>query len=193
MTGAILSGGLSTRMGQPKEGILLSDGRPMIAHVMAPLLEVCEKIVIIGNCRGVNLPSLPQLIALPDEAPGMGPLYAIATLLKSEIDLHGYMVTACDQPFLTAALLRRLIRAESIGPCIFQRSVSTMLTPLPGYYPACWLPEIQKQLLLGERSLCRAIQNSTPSFLPLSDTEEPLLRNINTPDDLKGIYAAFSQ
>ena len=39
-TGAILAGGLSKRMGSPKEGVQLWDSRPMIEHV----IETLEKV-----------------------------------------------------------------------------------------------------------------------------------------------------
>ncbi|MEK7702527.1 MAG: molybdenum cofactor guanylyltransferase [Nitrospirota bacterium] len=189
LTGAILAGGLGLRMGQPKEGVLLPDGRPMIEHVIASLLPLCQRIVIIGTCRGFAIPSSPRFITLPDETPGMGPLHAIATILKSEIDMHGYLITACDQPFLSPDLLGRLAAGEkSTGPRIFQRTSSEMLTPLPGYYPVCWLSEINKQLLSGECSLCNAIQSHPASFIPISEKEELLLRNINTPDDLNSVF-----
>jgi molybdopterin-guanine dinucleotide biosynthesis protein A len=177
-------------MGQPKEGVLLPDGRRMIEHVIAPLLEVCEKVVILGACRGFSIPSDPRLIALADEVPGMGPLSAMVTLLKSGIDPNGYLLAACDQPFLTPDLLRRLIVEKPTGPRIFggttpaKRRGST-ITPFPGYYPTCWLSEIERVFLSGERSICNAIQKSGASLIAIEEGEEPLLRNINTPNDLK--------
>ncbi len=189
-TGAILAGGRSLRMGQPKEGVLMSDGRTMIEHVIEPLSHLCQKIVIVGDCLGFSVPpqasSRPQqnFIALKDDPPGKGPLSAITTLLKSGIDPNGYIVTACDQPFLTSDLLRLLLKKTAV-PTIFQPEQDEMMIPFPGYYPVSWLSIIENELASGEYGICHAILKSTVEYVSLSKEQQRLIRNINTPDELQ--------
>ncbi len=197
-TGAILAGGAGSRMGQPKEGVLMPDGRPMIEHVIEPLSSLCQKIVILGACRGFDIPSHAKFISLPDAEEGRGPASAIATLLKSGIDKKGYVVCACDQPFLSANLLRLLVEETpssfegynplgSNQPRIFQSAKGEMLIPFPGYYPVDWLSEMEKGFEVGERSICALLKISVVSFVSLPNEWKPLLKNINLPSDLDSL------
>ncbi len=199
-TGAILAGGQGLRMGRPKQGVLMPDGRTMIAHVIQPLSQLCQNIVIVGagappaKGLGFTMPPQKNIIALPDDPPGRGPLSAIATLLNSGIDKEGYIITACDQPFLTPDLLRLLLGEKTTSlstlstPRIFDEDMNTMaggITPFPGYYPVCWLSIIKRELALGQYGVCKAILKSAVETVPLNKDSRALIRNINTPDDLK--------
>jgi len=172
-------------MGQPKEGVRMPDGRTMIEHVIEPLSHLCQNIVIVGDCSGFSIPFQNNLIPLKDDAPGRGPLFAIATLLKSGVDQDGYIVTACDQPFLTPALLRCLIGDLPRGPRFFQHDQDEMFTPFPGYYPVCWLSIIKHELLSGEYGLCNMIMKNPFETVSLPKEGQDLMRNINTPTDLE--------
>lgn len=52
-TGAILCGGKSSRMKQPKAGILLSSGITLIEHVYLALKDVCREVVLVGHGEGI--------------------------------------------------------------------------------------------------------------------------------------------
>jgi molybdopterin-guanine dinucleotide biosynthesis protein A len=171
-------------MGCPKEGVRLPDGRKMIEHVIAPLSQLCSKIVIVGDCRGFSIPQQSNFIALPDHPNGKGPLAAIATLLKSGIDAVGYIVTACDQPFVTLDILRLLVGEKSNRPTIFQSDNNAFPMPLPGYYPVGWLSTIERELASSQYGLCNAILKSDVVYVSLPNAGKQYLQNINTPADL---------
>ena len=187
-TGAILAGGQSLRMGKPKEGVIMPDGRRMMEPIIASLSEVCKQIVIVGTCRGFSIRPELGLLHLLDTNPGMGPLAAVATLLQSGIDAKGYIITACDQPHLTTDLLRLLVKAPSDLPGILQPEKGEMLLPFPGYYPVSWRLEIEKWLQAGERSICRVLAESRVTYLSFPEEWEGCLRNFNTPADLSQVY-----
>ena len=176
-TGAILAGGQSKRMGRPKERILLWDGRSMIEHVMRPLATFCKQVVIVGGAPDL-LPTCPHLV---DPYPYEGPLSGIATLLESNLD-DRYIVVACDQPFLQPALFELLEKEEC--PSIFLGDTGEMFDPFPGYFPATLLPEIQKSIKTGERSLCAFIRQIEVAWIPLPSALRGCLKSINTPFDL---------
>ena len=202
--GAILAGGRSVRMGQPKEGVIMPDGRKMIEPIIATLSQICRQIVIVGACRGFSIPVESTLLHLQDTM-GMGPLAAMATLFKSGIDDTGYIITACDQPYLTTDLLRLLIQSPSDLPILLrpaigwgsdhsesaedagrggQSSVGWECNPFPGYYPVSWFLEIEKKLQAGERSICRVLSESRVTYLPFPKEWQESLRNLNGPLDL---------
>ena len=47
--GAVLCGGRSRRMGVPKAGMLLPDGRSMLQQTRDILATFCERVVLLGT------------------------------------------------------------------------------------------------------------------------------------------------
>ena len=69
LTGVILAGGSSRRMGQPKAGLTLPDGRTLLEASADALRRVADDVVIIGA------PTIEtNFDVIPDDAPGDGPL-----------------------------------------------------------------------------------------------------------------------
>lgn len=182
-TGAVLAGGQSRRMGEPKEGIVLWDGQPMIQHVLATLGRVCRHVVIIGQCRGFEIPDGSPLVRLPDLRPGGGPLAGIETLLRSGLD-SGYLVVACDQPLLREPLLRRLVTAAGARPCFLRPEDGSWLGPFPGYFPAACLEQVDLALRRGVTSVRRVFAESDVTWVPISPEEQSQLKSIDSPADL---------
>ncbi len=183
-TGAILAGGQSRRMGAPKEGVPLWDGRPMMAHAIAALAGVCRRVVVVGECRGFALP--PEILHIPDRRPGDGPLAGLDALLRSGLDA-GYLVVACDQPLLTPALLRRLLPPAPADLCFFRSEEGAGLHPFPGFFPATWAARAAEALERGERSVRRAIAPCPATWVDVGAREQALLRSLNTPAEVDAV------
>ena len=186
-TGAILAGGQSRRMGRPKEGVTLWDGRPMIEHVLEPLAALCRRVVIVGACPGFRVDPGRGIIRLADRSPGQGPLAGIETLLASGLD-SGYLVVACDQPLLTPHRLRPLLRAgDPAVPRFFRAQDGAELDPFPGYLPAAWLPMVRDALARDQRSVRALVRRTRVTWILIPNVLRPDLRNVNTPADLAGL------
>ncbi|MHB9132452.1 MAG: molybdenum cofactor guanylyltransferase [Armatimonadota bacterium] len=184
-TGAIFAGGRSERMREPKEGVRLWDGRPMIAHVIEALQTTCRKVVIIGGGDQLT----PDIQVLPDLHPGLGPLAGLETLLASSLD-DCYLVVSCDQPLLTPELLSRLTTHCASGACFFRTESGQGLHPFPGIFPAEWLPQVQGALQRGTLSIRRLIEELPVSWVVLPDALHPQLKSMNTPEDIQKLNAA---
>ena len=101
ITGYILAGGRSSRMGTDKALLQLA-GKPLISHAVTKLRHICADVYILG--------SNPELAAyaplVPDLHPNCGPVGGIeAALAHSTSDWN--LVLAVDLPFLPAAILQR--------------------------------------------------------------------------------------
>ena len=186
-TGAILAGGQSRRMGRPKEGVILPDGNPMIARVIAALQAVCRQVVVVGACRGFEIPA--GMLHLPDLHPGEGPLAGIESLLAGKLD-DRYLVAGCDQPLLTPKLLCRLTRCHAEGVCLFCTDDARDFFPFPGIYPVGLLPLVQEALRSGQRSMKRLLERVEVTRVILSAEDASLLRSINMPEDLAALPPA---
>lgn len=105
VSGVILAGGASRRMGRDKAWVELA-GRPMIEHVLARLGPLCSELIIVTN----NFDPFARLGArlVGDVWRGNGSLGGIYSgLLSAQFDRA--IVVACDMPFLHADLLRYLV------------------------------------------------------------------------------------
>jgi len=186
-TGAILAGGQSRRMGRPKEGVILWDGRPMIEHVIESLAALCRRVVIVGACHGLRVAPGLDISRLADRNPGQGPLAGIETLLASGLDT-GYLVVACDQPLLTPHRLRPLLRdGDPAVPRFFRAQDGAELDPFPGYLPAAWLPMVRDALARDRRSVRALVRRTRVTWVSIPDVLRADLRSVDTPADLAGL------
>jgi molybdenum cofactor guanylyltransferase len=183
VAGAVLSGGLSVRMGMPKDRILLPDGRPMIRHVIDIMLGVCNEVIVAGPQLPLCLEESERLHFIKDNYPGQGPLSGIEAVLSTGT-ARGYLIAACDQPLLTPELLRRLVPQDMNMPCFFDFSENGYIQPLPGYYPLGWLPDIRDSLRRNRRAIKALIADADVILLPIEPEEAACLMSINTKDDL---------
>ncbi|HEY8393934.1 MAG TPA: molybdenum cofactor guanylyltransferase [Thermaerobacter sp.] len=104
ITGVILAGGHSRRMGRDK-ALLDLGGRPMIARVAEALGRVCAEVLVVDRD-----PDRYAFLGLPvvlDRKPGFGALSGLHAGLLALPRPYGLFV-ACDMPFLQPALLRYL-------------------------------------------------------------------------------------
>ena len=189
ITGAILAGGKSSRMGEPKPGVLLWDQRPMLAHVIESLQPVCSDMIIVGNGGNITLP--PHVRYLPDHRPGLGPLAGLEALLASGLD-DRYLVVGCDQPLLEPILLKRFADNTPLSALGFFCDITNAsqirsLEPFPGVFTPSWLGEVTTALTEGRLSIREAIQKtSNPVYYETLDNPKDIRRlcSLNTPQDI---------
>ena len=162
---AVLAGGRGTRMGGAK-AMAPFRGAPLVMAPLAAAREAGLEAVVVAK-PDTELPDVPVW----REAEALShPLAGLVTALE-----HGPVVAvACDQPFVTAALLRAL--ADHDGPAIAAEG-----EPFPGRYEPDQLP-VLREALAAEASLRRTLERLHPHVL---GAPAELLRSINRPQDLE--------
>lgn len=187
MTGIVLAGGRSTRMGTDKAW-LDWNGRPLVARVAAALRAAgCTEVLAVGG----HLARLAQLglSAIPDPEPGEGPLPALAAGLRAA---RGPLVlaVACDMPHLNPralALTADLAPGhDAVVPWLDPRGWE----PLHAAYRRSCLPAIQERLAAGERkTTCFYpdvdVRKMTRAELVAVDPDLLTVVNVNTPADVQ--------
>ena len=154
ITGFVLAGGASRRLGCPK-ALLMLGGETMIERQLRVLRSVTQRALVVGwpsdllwPAKIKNLSGVPRL---PDSQPGKGPLEGICTALthsRSEFNLF----LGCDMPFVEPELLQFLCRRalESRADVTVPKSHQRRLEPLCAVYRRRVLPEIRASLDAGE-------------------------------------------
>lgn len=104
ITGIVLAGGKSRRMGTEK-GLLKLGGKHLIEYAIEILEKVCGRILISENSDTYDFLGYP---VIADIVPNSGPMGGIYSgLMNSETDLN--LVLSCDMPFISEELLNYLI------------------------------------------------------------------------------------
>ena len=179
--GAVLCGGRSLRMGVPKAGMLLPDGRSMLQQTRDILATFCERVLLLGDPHGV-----PGHQCIDDLRADCGPLGAIEALLDSGISRQ-YLVVPCDLPLIQPGLLARLLVGDEDGMTCFELPGDDRVGVLPCRIGAECLDEVRALLDADRRSVRALVDALGPDVrrIPLAPREAELLMNVNTPEDFE--------
>ena len=185
LTGAILAGGFSRRLGQDKAAQQLG-GKPLALWVNEALSSLVASCWLITNQPLAHLAF--GLSLMTDLRPFQGPAGGLLTALFFA-RTPWVLAAAVDNPFLAPALLVELAAraGRTSRPAVVCRS-SRGLEPFPGVYSIRLLPALQDFLQADRRptrflEVCRPQVLSETEVLAL-DPEGRSFFNLNTPRDL---------
>lgn len=176
LTGIVLRGGRSIRMGRDKGALPLGDGT-LIEHIVATLRTVSTDVLIVGR--------RDQEATVHDAIEDQGPLGGIAAgLAASKTDLN--FVVACDMPLIKPAVLERL--ASLIGDddiCV--AVVDGHASVLCGVYRSSVATHAQALLDAGERRVMRLldrlkVQRVDAATLRDIDPDLETFTSVDTPE-----------
>jgi len=190
-TGAILTGGASTRMGQDK-ALLTIDGSEMTSIVAAALVGAgAREVLTIGG----DLAALSSLAwvnrSVSDDDAGEGPLAGILTAMRHSVD-DVVVVLACDTPAITSAAPLALVSALLTAPTagVAYAEVDGRLQPLTAAWriSRSW-DVVSEAFARGERAP-RTVFASLQA-IAVTDVLASAVDDVDCPSDLRR-YAADS-
>jgi molybdopterin-guanine dinucleotide biosynthesis protein A len=158
ISGIVLAGGRSTRMGRDKASLPFG-GETMLAHVVRIVRGAVDDVIVVARPdQGAGNPLLPggdnPFLGLParvvhDPVADLGPLAGIAAgLSASSSDLN--LIVACDMPLVRPAVLRRLVELRGDAD-ICLAVVEGRASPLCAVYRTTVASPAQALLASGER------------------------------------------
>jgi molybdopterin-guanine dinucleotide biosynthesis protein A len=185
----IFVGGRGARMGYVPKGLLHG---PHGATLVERLLKECELAVpgaarvLVGDAAAYTSLGLPSL---PDEPPGIGPLGGLRALLQqaARAGERAVIALACDMPFVSAHLLRRL-SLEQPEATAFAPRQGERWEPLCARYDVSAQAAVEAALAAGERSLQKVFARVGDGALSLALRQDEVgeLRDWDEPADLRG-------
>jgi molybdopterin-guanine dinucleotide biosynthesis protein A len=182
VTGAVLTGGKSRRLGRDK--ILLPyDGKPLAVHLHGLLKNLFPQVLLIGHPR----PELETLglTCVPDLIPDKGALGGIYTALKTASTPYVF-VAGADMPFLTTSLISDILGHRHGADAVIPRGPRG-LEPLCAAYSISCTDAIKQSLEKDMLKIMGALDGLavlSPEVTPGDDQLDPFL-NINYPEDLE--------
>ena len=187
VTGVILAGGESRRMGSNK-ALLPHRGGRFIETVYRELAGLFAEVIVV-----TNEPELYKFLPcrkVPDLFPGTGVLAGVHAGLRNSATPRIFVV-ACDMPRLNSRLIRHLAEAGGDWDVVIPESPAG-LEPLHALYHRRCLPAMEGTLAAGQKRIVdffQAVQvkqvsrEEVAQFDPAFDS----FRNINTPEEYFGL------
>lgn len=188
VTGIILAGGLSRRLGRDK-AVEPINGQPLIGRVMDALSRITDELVVVVNTpqRGQELPLPDSAVAAVDIHPNAGSLGGIFTGLSAASNQWG-IIAACDMPFLNLDLLSYLLSFreshDAVVPVLDHRP-----EPTHAAYSKVCLSAIEARLEADDLKIARFFDDVRVKYVSQRQVEEIdpgrlSFFNVNTEEDL---------
>ena len=183
--GLVMAGGFSQRMGRDK-GLISWHGKPQRLYLFELLQSV--GLPTYFSCRKEQSEALKPYPLITDEKPGAGPGGALLDAHQSFPEA-AWLVLACDMPLIDLATIQFLIenREEEKMATAFRAPYFNDDSPDP--LCAIWEPlafeVLEARLKEDKRCLRKAMMSMSLNLLEPPDPE--VLKNINTPEEVKAI------
>jgi|UniRef100_A0A7V2ZLE5 molybdopterin-guanine dinucleotide biosynthesis protein A len=193
ITGVILSGGKSSRMGVNKS--FLKIGEQTIIEKMVNLMKsIFKEVIIITNSP--NEYSFLQLPMYEDVYKWKGPLAGIHSALTHSTT-EKIFVISCDVPLMTEEMIKYIVDYRSDKPIKFCEAAGYH-QPLVGVYSKFLIDKIEKVIRDDEftdKSFHQFLKNVDaevihPERLPFYKDE--LFFNVNKPEDFENLKKYFN-
>lgn len=184
LTGFVLAGGASRRMGREKAQIPWGRGT-LLTHAIEQMKGAASEVVVVGAVTD-NLP----IPVIADKLRGLGPLAGIhSALTHSTSDWN--LILAVDLPLVTPILLTWIadFRLDTSQRAIVLR-VKSKLQPLCGVYHRDLLLQIEEALARRESSIHRLLERLSTRIIEEDQLiaggfAPEMFLNVNTPEDLE--------
>jgi molybdopterin-guanine dinucleotide biosynthesis protein A len=165
LTGIIMAGGKSSRMGKEK-GLVEFRGRRFIQYGIDLLTSYVGKVIISSSNPSYLSYGLEMV---PDEIAGQGPAAGLASVLKKS-STRWNLVLACDLPFLQPELIDELLSKNGSCQAVIPVHQGVM-EPLAGLYDKSLGLQFGEAVLSGNLALHKILKSCEVNYI---DTEHLL-------------------
>jgi len=183
LTGFVLAGGESTRMGSDK-AFLQVGGEILLARALRLAGAVCAEVRIVGSLAGLS----GYAAVVEDIYAKRGPLGGIhAALTSSATDLN--LVLAVDLPFVEVRFLEHLVaRARACDAVVVVPRAAGGWQPLCAVYRKAFTQTAEAALMQGKNRIDALFVSVKTEVIDEDELirvgfSPSIFRNLNTPED----------
>lgn len=185
---AILAGGAGSRLGGVAKGLIELDGAPLIASQLKLAREMKAAVLVVTRD-----PSVYRRFEVPlctDETPELGPAAGIVAGLRAA-RTERVLFTGCDMPWLSQAVLARLLQGAGEAPRCFE--VEGAPQPLPSLWWRGTAEAVSKRvdrpLSLRWLLVLSGVERLPGAALREVDPDLRSLTSLNLPEELAAFGA----
>lgn len=198
MTGVVLAGGLSRRMGEQEKSLLELGGKSIISHVIDRLKSQTSEILINANGDPDRFSQFDLPIKADTVEGFAGPLAGILAGMRwceaNAPDCEYVLSVAADTPFFPKSLAEKLLaEIPKDQGAIALASSDGRRHPVFGLWSISLADELQKFLVDEENRKVMLFVERYPNCIVDFEfkTSDPFF-NVNTPEDLAAAQGHFS-
>ncbi len=182
ITGIILAGGKSTRMGSDK-GLISFNGSLFIEHIIKALKPLVQDIIIVSNNSNYDTFGYKRV---SDIIKNSGPLAGLYTGLHYS-NTENNLVLSCDIPLINTLVLKLLLNTSYTSYDVVQLQSKSKTMPLIATYKKACMHKCLELLNDGERRLREVPKQLFTKTITLDSSLELYVENINTINQLNHI------
>ncbi len=182
ITGIILAGGKSTRMGSDK-GFLSLNGMSFISGIVEAVKPLVSTILLVGDNSDYDAFKLRRVEDIIKDAGPIAGLYS--GLFHSETKYN--MVLSCDIPLIKTSVLKLLIKEIDEQTDMVQLKSQNKTMPLVALYRKRCMYTCKQLLLKDEKRLRKVADNLNTKTITVAPEFEQYLQNINTKAQLTAL------
>jgi molybdopterin-guanine dinucleotide biosynthesis protein A len=185
VSGVVLAGGKSRRMGGSPKALIPFGERPLVQHVVERVKSVLPDCLIVTNSPELyaflDVPMVGDVFA---EGGSLGGIYSGLAAAPGE----AAFCVACDMPFVSSGLIAHLVDRAGEADVVIP-DADGELQPLHAVYAKACLPAMERRLRAGRLKVTgffdevRVVRVPTGTVARFEDPELAFM-NLNTPEDV---------
>ena len=180
ITGIVLAGGKSSRMGTDK-GFLMFDDKPFIQHSIDALKPLVSEIIIVSDNNNYDVFGYKRV---EDLIKNSGPVAGIYSGLKASKTIYN-LILSCDIPLINSELLKTILKEIDEKSEIIQVESNNKTMPLITLYKTSCKTKFSKLLQQGEKRLQFAVNQCEVKTITLNKHYEISTSNVNSKEEFK--------
>lgn len=189
ITGIILAGGKSSRMGSDK-GFIVLGKLLFIEHVIEALAPLVNNIIIVSDKSKYDEFGYKRVKDLVKDSGPVAGIYSGLKASKTEYNI----ILSCDIPLINKEMLETLIVNIDDETDVIQISSEGKTMPLIALYKKSVLSTFEELLLKrGEKRLRRVVNHLRNKTIEIDDSLHSCVENINTVEQLIALRNEYNR
>ncbi len=180
ITGIILAGGKSSRMGTEK-GLIIYKNKPFVEHIIEAMSPLVDNIIIISNNKAYESFGFK---CYEDLIKNTGPLAGIYTGLRYS-KTENNLIVSCDVPLINTVILQKLTDQKNDTSEVIQLQCQGENMPLIALYKKSCEVIFMEELHQNQKKVQKALKKCNVKTVIIDGSLEQVTANINTPEDLE--------
>jgi molybdenum cofactor guanylyltransferase len=195
VTGVLLAGGRSRRMGEDKRYLVVG-GQTLLERGLSVLRSMFHEVLVV-----IAQDSAPLDIdarVMRDLVPDCGSLGGIYTGLTQATSPYIFAV-ACDMPFLNQAVITQFTNRRDTADIVMAR-LANRLHPMHALYGKGCLPAMEQMIVARQLKIQELVSHAslrvqyvTEADLLSIDPSWRSFHNVNTPEDLEAACSLLAR
>jgi molybdopterin-guanine dinucleotide biosynthesis protein A len=194
ITGIILAGGRSSRMGKDK-GLCDFKGKALVSYAIDTLKPLCGHMMISANHFPEKYAEF-ELPVIADEIKNIGPMGGIYSCLKKSNTRHN-LILSCDTPFVNTAVFQHLLKTLTNEQVLTPAHETFLIEPLSAYYNINVIGNIATAIRNKQFKMMDLFKQVRFKSVNMDETlpffTDYLFLNLNTPEDLEKANALHDE